>query len=99
VLPLKEATVTEDDDVEFSCELSKAEAVVKWLKDGVEIAASEHVSFETAGTKRTLKIRKTTVDDAASYQCQIVASGQSCQAPLTVNGLYVYSLECGKMLL
>ena len=87
MLPLKEATVTEDDDAEFTCELSKPEALVRWLKDGVEMAASEHVSVESEGTRRTLKMRKTTVQDAAKYQCQIVTSGATSDAQLHVTGI------------
>ena len=87
MLPLKEATVTEDDSAEFTCELSKPDALVKWFKDGVEISAGEHVSFEVVGTKRTIKIHKSVLQDAAVYQCQIVSSGASSQAQLTVTGL------------
>lgn len=86
VQPLAESTVTEDEEAEFACELSKADALVKWLKNGVELAPSEHVAIEAAGTKRTLKIRKSILDDAASYQCQIVSSGASSQAQLNVTG-------------
>ena len=86
MLPLKETNVTEDEDAEFTCELSKPDALVKWFKNGVELTANEHVSFETAGTKRTLKIHKSVLDDAATYQCQIVSNGASSQAELSVTG-------------
>ena len=86
MLPLKEATVTEDEEAEFTCELSKSDALVKWFKDGVEMTADEHVSFETVDTRRTMKIHKSVVDDAATYQCQIVSSGAASQAQLTVTG-------------
>jgi len=91
VLPLKETAVTEDEDAEFTCELSKPDAMVKWLKNGVELSASDHVNFETVGTKRTLKIHKSVLDDAATYQCQIVSSGASSQAQLTVTGMQLLS--------
>jgi len=93
VLPLKETSVTEDEEAELTCELSKPDTLVKWLKNGVELTASEHVGFETDGTKRTLKIHKSVLDDEAMYQCQIVSSGASSQAQLTVAGLYVRSLH------
>ena len=86
VLPLKESSVTEDEDAEFTCELSKPDALVKWFKDGVELTPSEHVSFDSVGTKRTLKIHKSVLEDAAMYQCQIVSSGASSQAQLSVAG-------------
>jgi len=92
VLPLKEATVTEDEFVELTCELSKSDALVKWFKDGVELAASDHVSFETAGTKRSMKIGKSVMEDSAMYQCQITTSGASSQAQLTVTGLLACNL-------
>ena len=86
VLPLKETTVMEDEETELTCELSKPDALVKWLKNGVELSATDHVSFESVDTKRTLKIHKSVLDDAATYQCQIVSSGASSQADLTVTG-------------
>ena len=86
MLPLKESSVTEDEDVEFTCELSKPDALVKWFKDGVELTPSEHVSFDSVDTKRTLKIHKSVLEDAAMYQCQIVSSGASSQAQLSVAG-------------
>jgi len=88
VLPLKETSVTETEDVEFTCELSKPDAMVKWLKNGAELTAGEHVSFEAVGTKRTLKINKSVTKDAADYQCQIVSSGATSQARLNVTGAY-----------
>jgi len=93
-LPLKETAVTEDEDAEFTCELSKPDALVKWFKDGAELTADEHVSFETAGTRRTMRIHKSRLDDAATYQCQIVSSGASCQAQLTVAGLLCVFTYC-----
>ena len=87
MVPLKESKVMEDEDAEFTCELSKPDALVKWFKNGVELSANEHVSFETDGTRRTLKIHRSVLDDAATYQCQIVSSGASSQADLTVAGL------------
>jgi len=89
VLPLKETSVTEDEEAELTCELSKPDTLVKWLKNGVELTASEHVGFETDGTKRTLKIHKSVLDDEAMYQCQIVSSGASSQAQLTVAGAFI----------
>lgn len=35
--PLKDQTITEFEDAEFTCELSKEKAVVKWYKNGREI--------------------------------------------------------------
>jgi len=87
VQPLAESTVTEDEEAEFTCELSKPDALVKWLKNGVELSASEHIGFETVGCKRTLKLHKSVLDDAATYQCQIASSGASSQAQLNVTGL------------
>ena len=88
MVPLAASTVTEDDAVELTCELSKSDALVKWFKDGVELtAADDRVSFQTAAATRTLRIDKTAMEDTGLYQCQIVSSGASSQAQLNVTGL------------
>ena len=98
MVPLQETNVTEDEDAELTCELSKPDALVKWLKNGVELSANEHVSFDSVGTKRTMKINKSVRDDASNYQCQIFSSGATTQAELTVTGSPKYIIathECG----
>lgn len=92
MLPLKEATVTEDEAAELTCELSKPDVQVKWFKDGVEVTATEHVALVTDGTKRSMKIDRSVMDDAATYQCQIVTSAASSHAQLNVTGSLARSL-------
>lgn len=89
VLPLNAVEATEDDDAELTCDVSKPNAVVKWFKNGVEITGDLHVGIEAVGTKRLLKIHRSLLEDTATYQCQLVSSGASSQAELTIKGWFL----------
>ncbi|XP_066519296.1 obscurin-like protein 1a [Hoplias malabaricus] len=54
----------------LSCEISKAEAVVCWYCDGMEVEVSERLILEEDGTHRRLIIPQTTIDDSAEYVCE-----------------------------
>lgn len=43
--PLKDQTITEFEDAEFSCKLSKEKAVVKWYRNGREIREGPRYKF------------------------------------------------------
>lgn len=51
------------------CELSKAIADVKWLKDGKEITPSKNIAISTDGKKRILLVRKAEKANIGEYSC------------------------------
>ncbi|CAL8307260.1 unnamed protein product [Merluccius merluccius] len=57
------------DPVVLHCQVSSAEAVVVWLKDGREIQPSDNITLQADGTLRRLIVRSAEVGDAGAYSC------------------------------
>lgn len=57
-------------DLELSCEVSPASAVVVWRKDQVEIAEDQRTSFVSKGTQRKLIIKNAKKSDEGHYSCE-----------------------------
>ncbi|CBY33821.1 unnamed protein product, partial [Oikopleura dioica] len=55
--------------VEFTCELSRANANVQWFVNGAEIFPSRKFGMAIDGTKRSLVVHDISYDDAAEYTC------------------------------
>ncbi|XP_075703653.1 obscurin [Rhinoderma darwinii] len=79
---LQDTTAAEKDKVTFECEVSKANAEVKWLKDGLELRPSKKITIISQGNKRNLTIHKCEYDDKGSYICD--AGEDKSSAHLTV---------------
>lgn len=57
-------------DLELSCEVSPASAVVVWRKDQVEITEDQRTSFVSKGTQRKLIIKNAKKNDEGHYSCE-----------------------------
>lgn len=57
-------------DLELSCEVSPASAVVVWRKDQVEITEDQRTSFVSKGTQRKLIIKNAKKSDEGHYSCE-----------------------------
>lgn len=55
--------------MELSCEISQADAPVRWYKDSMEVEESPSLILEVDGAHRRLVIPFTSVDDAGEYIC------------------------------
>ncbi|XP_072556525.1 obscurin-like protein 1 isoform X4 [Paramormyrops kingsleyae] len=55
--------------VVLSCELSRANAPVRWYRDGLEVEENDNLILEVDGIYRRLIIPETTVQDSAEYVC------------------------------
>uniref|UniRef100_A0AAY4BK51 Obscurin-like protein 1 n=1 Tax=Denticeps clupeoides TaxID=299321 RepID=A0AAY4BK51_9TELE len=53
----------------LSCELSRANAVVRWYRDGLEVEENDRLLLEVDGIYRRLIIPETDVKDSAEYVC------------------------------
>jgi len=73
----------EHQEATFSCQLSKAGASVKWLKNGEELTSGDKYEISSADACCTLKVRDATVDESAEYT--VVAGDVSAKATLTVD--------------
>lgn len=59
----------EKDEVVLQCEISKADAPVKWFKDGKEIKPSKNAVIKADGKKRMLILKKALKSDIGQYTC------------------------------
>lgn len=66
---LQDYTGVEKDEVVLQCEISKADAPVKWFKDGKEIKPSKNVVIKADGKKRMLILKKALKSDIGQYTC------------------------------
>ncbi|XP_060945032.1 obscurin-like protein 1 [Limanda limanda] len=57
------------DEIILSCELSRANGVVSWYKDGQKLQDSENIKLKVEGPYRRLKIISSGVDDSGEYVC------------------------------
>nr|XP_033505667.1 obscurin isoform X11 [Epinephelus lanceolatus] len=57
-------------DLELSCEVSPASAVVVWKKDQVKIIEDQRTTFISKGTQRKLIIRNAKKSDEGHYSCE-----------------------------
>lgn len=55
--------------LELSCEISDADAPVRWYRDSLEVEEGPNLILEVDGAKRRLVIPLTTVDDTGEYVC------------------------------
>lgn len=53
----------------LQCEISKADAPVKWFKDGEEIKPSKNAVIKADGKKRMLILKKALKSDIGQYTC------------------------------
>ncbi|XP_042351107.1 obscurin-like protein 1 isoform X2 [Plectropomus leopardus] len=63
-------SVVEQDQLVLSCEISRADGVVQWYKDGAEIQPSNNVTIQGEDTKRTLIVHSTQLSDTGTYTCR-----------------------------
>ncbi|XP_041040413.1 obscurin isoform X3 [Carcharodon carcharias] len=69
---LEDIKVPEKDKVIFECELSRANAEVKWFKDDVEIKPGKGYSLISKGRQRSLIIHRCGNEHQAQYTCDAV---------------------------
>uniref|UniRef100_UPI00398E7BDC obscurin-like isoform X29 n=1 Tax=Pristiophorus japonicus TaxID=55135 RepID=UPI00398E7BDC len=80
---LEDIKVPEKDKVVFECELSRANAEVKWFKGDVEIKPGKGYNIISKGRKRSLIIHQCGNEHQAQYTCDAVDSKST--AMLTVH--------------
>ncbi|XP_035810958.2 obscurin-like protein 1 isoform X12 [Amphiprion ocellaris] len=63
-------SVVEHEQLMLSCEISRADGVVQWYKDGTEMQPSSNVTIHTDGTKRNLTVHSAQLSDTGTYTCR-----------------------------
>lgn len=79
-----ELTHLASERLELSCELSQADAPVRWYRDHQEVEEGPNLILEVDGAKRQLVIPLTTVYDAGEYMCD--TEDDSVKFLVTVTG-------------
>ncbi|KAL0184766.1 hypothetical protein M9458_020462, partial [Cirrhinus mrigala] len=68
---LRDQTITEFEDAEFTCKLSKEKAQVKWYRNGREIREGPRYHMEKEGNECKLVIKECRPDDECEYACGV----------------------------
>lgn len=82
--PLEDQRATPGKDAVLSCELSRAGAPVRWLKDGKAIRKSQKYDLLSEGTRAVLVIRAASLKDSGEYTCETEVSKST--AKLLIEG-------------
>ncbi|XP_076120427.1 obscurin [Alosa pseudoharengus] len=62
--------IVEQECLTLSCEVSRADAMTQWYKDGVEVQPDDKSSLQTEGTVRKLTIQASQLSDSGTYTCR-----------------------------
>ncbi|KAJ8408221.1 hypothetical protein AAFF_G00264490 [Aldrovandia affinis] len=81
--PLEDISAPEKEKVSFECEVSRANADVKWFKDNVELKPGKKLGIHSQGRKRVLLIQKCAYEDQGQYVCD--ATDNKTSAKLSVH--------------
>ncbi|XP_041965151.1 obscurin isoform X14 [Alosa sapidissima] len=81
--PLKDSKCPEKEKVTFECEVSRANADVKWFKNDMELKPGKDIAIRSQGCKRILLIHKCTYEDQGEYLC--CTADDNTAATLTVH--------------
>ncbi|XP_043082185.1 obscurin isoform X4 [Puntigrus tetrazona] len=81
--PLRDISSPEKEKVTFECEVSRANADVKWFKDDEELKPGKKFGIHSQANKRTLIIHKCAYEDQGQYICRTTDDNTS--AKLTIN--------------
>ncbi|XP_048868536.1 obscurin-like isoform X15 [Brienomyrus brachyistius] len=80
---LQDIKVPEKEKVIFECEISRANADVKWFKDAAELKPGKKFGIISQGCKRSLQIHKCAYEDQGLYVCDV--TDDKTAAKLTVH--------------
>ncbi|XP_062259632.1 obscurin isoform X2 [Platichthys flesus] len=69
-------------DLELTCEVSTASAVVVWRKDQVEITEDQRTAMVSKGTQRKLVIKNAKKSDEGHYSCETAADKVTFQVKI-----------------
>ncbi len=76
--------VVPGEDAELSCEITKPDVTIRWLKNGHSIRQSPKYEMSVEKNLARLVIRNATIRDSGDYCCE--AEGVASRAKLEVRG-------------
>ena len=83
-VPLQDKECEVDDEVTLTCELSKLDQKVKWMKNGKLIKPDKKTKITVDGKVHKMTIPKSALDDTAEYTVKL--GDDSTSGKLTVKG-------------
>lgn len=72
------------EDAELSCEITKTDVTIRWLKNGRIIRQSPKYEMSVEKNLARLVIKNTTIKDSGEYSCE--AEGVASRAKLEIRG-------------
>lgn len=84
-------SVVEQEELVLSCEVSRADGVVQWYRDGTEMQPGKNVTIQAEGTKRNMTVHSAQLSDMGTYTCR--AGDNTLMFKVTVRGktkLYLF---------
>lgn len=78
------------EDAELSCEITKTDVTIHWLKDGHLIRQSPKYELSVVKNKAKLVIRNATIRDSGEYCCE--ADGVASRAKVEIRGRIVFPI-------
>lgn len=83
-VPLEDTVTEIDEEVTMSCEVSKPDQKVQWMKNGKVVRPDKKTKITSDGKVHKLTIPKSEMTDAAEYTAKI--GDQKTSGKLTVKG-------------
>lgn len=77
------------EDAELSCEITKTDVTIHWLKDGHLIRQSPKYEMSVVENQAKLVIRNATIRDSGDYCCE--ADGVASRAKVEIRGRLVFT--------
>lgn len=85
-------THTASERLELSCEISQADAPVRWYKDSLEVEEGSTLILEASGAHRRLVIPIASEEDTGEYVCD--TEDDSVAFLVTVKGETSWFVKC-----
>lgn len=85
-------THTASERLELSCEISQADAPVRWYKDSLEVEEGPTLILETSGVHRRLVIPMASEEDTGEYVCE--TEDDSVAFLVTIKGGTSWFIKC-----
>lgn len=90
-------SVVEQEELLLSCEVSRADGVVQWYKDGTELQQGHNTTIQAEGTKRNLKIHSAQLSGTGTYTCRTGDNVIMFKVNVRGEGLHTEHFNCTEM--
>ena len=71
IVPLKDVSVLEKQNVKLEVKVNKSNVELTWLKDGTELTPSERIDIDVDGQVHAINIKSAMLNDAGEYVVKV----------------------------